>query len=98
LIWTQKASLAKKVVLTVTQDGKEAKMFEAFHAAASAARRHGDLCFAALLEQECILEAFGSASSVWQGWLYTPAVTVWVFLSQCSNLYRPLVHELKKLV
>lgn len=60
-------------------------MFESFQAAVAAARRHGDLYFAALLDQESILEAFGSASSVWQGWLYTPAVTTWVFLSQCLS-------------
>jgi hypothetical protein len=59
LIWTEKASLAKKVVLTVTQNGKEASMFEAFQAAVPAARRHGDLYFAALLDRECIWEAFG---------------------------------------
>ena len=28
---------------------------------------------------------FGEASSLWQGWIYTPAVTVWVFLSQCLS-------------
>jgi len=60
-------------------------MFASFQAAIAAARRHGDLYFAALLDRESILEAFGSASSVWQGWLYTPAVTVWVFLSQCLS-------------
>jgi len=60
-------------------------MFGSFQAAAAAARRHGDLYFAALLDRESILEAFGSASSVWQGWLYTPAITVWVFLSQCLS-------------
>jgi hypothetical protein len=60
-------------------------MFGSFKAAVAAARRHGDLYFAALLDQESILEAFGSASSVWEGWLYTPAVTTWVFLSQCLS-------------
>jgi len=60
-------------------------MFATFQAAAAAARRHGDLYFAALLDRESILEAFGSASSDWKGWLYTPAVTVWVFLSQCFS-------------
>ncbi len=60
-------------------------MFESFQAAVSAARRHGDLYFAALLDRESILEAFGSASSVCDGWLYTPAVTTWVFLSQCLS-------------
>ena len=60
-------------------------MLQSFHAAVATARQDGDLYFAALLDRECILEAFGSASSVWKGWLYTPAVTVWVFLSQCMS-------------
>jgi hypothetical protein len=60
-------------------------MFASFRAALAAARRQGDLYFAALLPQERILEALGSASSLWQGWVYTPAVTVWVFLSQCLS-------------
>jgi putative transposase len=60
-------------------------MFDSFRARVAAARRHGDLYFAALLTQETILSAFGSASSLWQGWIYTPAVTVWVFLSQCLS-------------
>jgi putative transposase len=60
-------------------------MFQSFRAAVAVARRDGDLYFAALLNRECILEAFGSASLLWKGWLYTPAVTVWVFLSQCLS-------------
>jgi hypothetical protein len=60
-------------------------MFASFRSAAATARKHGDLYFAALLPQETILSAFGSASSLWQGWVYTPAVTVWVFLSQCLS-------------
>jgi hypothetical protein len=31
------------------------------------------------------LEAFGAARWRWQGWIYTPAVTVWVYLSQCLS-------------
>jgi hypothetical protein len=85
LIWTEKASLARKVVVSITLNGKEARMFQSFQAAATAARRHGDLYFAALLDRECIAEAFGSAISTWNGWLYTPAVTIWVFLSQCLS-------------
>lgn len=60
-------------------------MFGSLRTAAETARRHGDLYFAALLPQEVILEALGEASSLWQGWIYTPAVTVWVFLSQCLS-------------
>jgi hypothetical protein len=60
-------------------------MFDSFRGAVLRARLHGDLYFAALLEEQPILEAFGPASSLWQGWIYTPAVTMWVFLSQCLS-------------
>jgi len=60
-------------------------MSAAFRAEVATARRHGDLYFAALLSQEVILTALGVASSLWQGWIYTPEVTVWVFLSQCLS-------------
>lgn len=60
-------------------------MFESFRDAVARTRRHGDLYFAALLDRQGIIEAFGEASSLWQGWIYTPAVTVWVFLSQCLS-------------
>jgi putative transposase len=60
-------------------------MIHSFRAAVSLARQQGDLYFAALLDQQRILDAFGSASSLWQGWVYSPAVTVWVFLSQCLS-------------
>jgi len=43
------------------------------------------LYFAGLLPEERILEAFGKARWLWQGWIYTPAVTIWVFLSQCLS-------------
>jgi len=60
-------------------------MVHSFRAAVADARRHGDLYFAALLSQDRILKAFGAARATWQGWVYTPAVTVWVFLSQCLS-------------
>lgn len=60
-------------------------MLHSFRAAIGEARRHGDLYFAALVDRQSISEAFGEASSLWQGWIYTPAVTVWVFLSQCLS-------------
>jgi putative transposase len=60
-------------------------MFQTFHAAVVEARRHGDLYFAALLPQDRIEKAFGTARWLWQGWIYTPAVTVWVFLAQCLS-------------
>ena len=60
-------------------------MLGSLRAAVGAARRHDSLYFAALLSEERILEAFGSARFLWQGWVYTPAVTVWVFLSQCLS-------------
>ena len=60
-------------------------MVHSFRATVAEARRHGDLYFAALLSQDRILKAFGAARATWQGWIYTPAVTVWVFLSQCLS-------------
>jgi putative transposase len=60
-------------------------MFQSFRATVLEARRHGDLYFAALLPQDRIEKAFGNARWLWQGWIYTPAVTVWVFLSQCLS-------------
>jgi len=58
-------------------------MDDAFRRAIAEAREQGGLYFAALLSEDRITEAFGAASELWQGWIYTPAVTVWVFLSQC---------------
>jgi hypothetical protein len=60
-------------------------MDTAFRRAVAEARRHGDLYFAGLLPEDRIIEAFGKASWFWQGWIYTPAVTVWVFLTQCLS-------------
>ena len=57
----------------------------AFRRAVAEARRHGDLYFAGLLTEDRILDAFGKARWLWQGWVYTPAVTIWVFLSQCLS-------------
>jgi putative transposase len=60
-------------------------MFQSFRDAVALARQQGDLYFAGLLDQQRILEALGPARSLWQGWIYSPAVTVWVFLSQCLS-------------
>lgn len=56
-----------------------------FRRAIEEAREQGGLYFAALLPEDRITEAFGAASELWKGWIYTPAVTVWVFLSQCLS-------------
>jgi len=60
-------------------------MVHSFRAAVARARRSGDLYFAALLPEDRILKAFGAARATWQGWIYTPAITIWVFLSQCLS-------------
>ena len=57
----------------------------AFRRTVAEARRHGDLYFSVLLSEERISKAFGKARVVWQGWIYTPAITVWVFLTQCLS-------------
>ena len=60
-------------------------MDAAFRSAVAAARRDGGLFFAGLLSEDRILQAFGNARWKWQGWVYTPAITVWTFLSQCLS-------------
>jgi putative transposase len=60
-------------------------MDAAFRAAVAEARRQGNLYFAGLLSEDHILRAFGSARWFWQGWIYTPAITTWVFLAQCLS-------------
>lgn len=58
----------------------------AFRNAVAKARKQQDgLYFASLLPEHLILDAFGKARDLWQGWIYTPTVTVWVFLSQCLS-------------
>jgi putative transposase len=57
----------------------------AFRQAVAQARRQGKLYFASLLSEDHILEAFGRARLLWQGWVYSPVVTVWVFLAQCLS-------------
>jgi hypothetical protein len=57
----------------------------AFRQAVARARRQGNLYFAGLLAEDLIQEAFGQARWLWQGWVYTPTVTVWVFLAQCLS-------------
>src|SRR5271170_3665034 len=61
------------------------KMSQSFRMAVAEARRHGGLYFTALLSEDHILKAFGQARWLWQGWIYTPAVTIYVFLSQCLS-------------
>jgi len=57
----------------------------AFRRAVAEARRQGDLYFAGLLPEDRIHEAFGRARWFWQSWIYSPAVTIWVFLAQCLS-------------
>lgn len=60
-------------------------MDAAFRQAVADARRQGSLYFAGLLSEDHIDRAFGTARALWQGWIYTPAVTIWVFLAQCLS-------------
>ena len=60
-------------------------MFETLRGTIMQARRRGDLYFAALLSEQAISEALGESIGLWRGWIYTPSVTVWVFLSQCLS-------------
>lgn len=57
-------------------------MSGSFRFQAEQARRAGGLHFAALLPEQVIEESLGEARATWHGWLYTPAITVWMFLAQ----------------
>jgi hypothetical protein len=70
----------------------------AFRRAIVAARRQKGLYFASLLSEERIDDAFGIARAVWQGWVYTPAVTVWVFLAQCLSADHSCVEAVAGLI
>lgn len=60
-------------------------MFHSSRRAIVDTRRHGDWYFAALVERHIINAAFGETSLLWPGWIYMPAVTVWVFLQPCLS-------------
>jgi hypothetical protein len=70
----------------------------AFRRAVAEARRQKSLYFASLLSEERIEEAFGLTRALWQGWIYTPAVTVWVFLSQCLSADHSCVEAVAGLI
>lgn len=60
-------------------------MLSTFRNSVLRARQQQGLYFAGLLDEETINQAFGSARYLWQGWVYSPSVTIWVFLSQCLS-------------
>ena len=64
-------------------------MFASLSATVHQARRHDDLYFAGLLKAQEIEAALGPARALFRGWLYTPAITVWTFLSQCLTDLHP---------
>src|SRR5215831_2427251 len=79
------ASLALVVLCERTRQARRPRMDFAFRRAVAEARRQKGLYFASLLPEKRIDDAFGIARALWQGWVYTPAVTVWVFLAQCLS-------------
>lgn len=60
-------------------------MWQSFRSAIAKARQQESLLFASLLSEDRIHNALGESRELWRGWIYTPAVTVWVFLSQCLS-------------
>jgi hypothetical protein len=56
-----------------------------FRAMAEQARKSDNLYFAALLCKDRITQSLREACAWFQGWVYTGAVTTWVFLSQCLS-------------
>src|SRR5204863_260096 len=74
------------------------KMDFGLRRAVAEARRSQSLCFAALLAEDRIDKALGEARELWQGWIYTPAVTVWVFLAQCFSSDHSCRHAVAQLI
>ena len=54
----------------------------AFRKEVAAARENGELYFASLLPEDAINNAYENATPTRLGRIYTPAITVWVFLAQ----------------
>lgn len=69
-----------------------------FREAIATARRQGTLYFAALLPEERIRQAFSSASWFWKAWLYSPTITLWVFLAQCTSADHSCVAAVAQLI
>jgi hypothetical protein len=57
----------------------------AFRQAVAQVRQQEKLHFASLVSEDQIRDAFGRARWFWRGWIYTPSVTIWVFLSHCLS-------------
>lgn len=60
-------------------------MLNTFRNSVLHARKEKGLYFSALLDEKTITESFGRAMELWHGWIYSPSVTIWVFLSQCLS-------------
>src|SRR4051794_30510698 len=90
------ASLAL-VVLFTHPKARRPKMDFGLRRAVAQVHRSQSLCFAALLAEDRIDKAFGEAIELWQGWIYTPAVTVWVFLAQCLSRDHSCRHAVAQL-
>lgn len=60
-------------------------MLSAFRSAVRAAQTHKDLYFAGLLNKEDIISVGGHAMPGFRRWIYTPLITITVFLSQCLS-------------
>jgi hypothetical protein len=79
------------VVITTPIHGKEAITMRFTHSAASRQQfrflqrqflQDGDLPFTDVLTNECLAQALDSIKVVWKDRIYTPLVTLWVFLRQ----------------
>lgn len=86
------------VVVCTHPQARRPKRDVAFRRAVADARQQGGLPFACLLSEDRILLAFGSARWFWQGWIYSPAVTLWVFLSQCLSADHSCVEAVARLI
>jgi hypothetical protein len=73
-------------------------MFRSLLAALDVARREQGLQCAALLSEERIVECVEAARGKWRGPVYTAAVTVWTFLSQCLSADRSCLEAVARML
>lgn len=57
-----------------------------FRAAVEQARKSHALYFSGLISESRITESLCQSGATFHGWIYSGAVTVWVFLSQCLSV------------
>ena len=73
-------------------------MFASFRRSVELARNYPSLYFVGLLSQDDISSAFGPATHLARSWIYTPLITITVFLAQCLSSDHSCREAVSKLI